>query len=295
MAFLILAGLGSLALGASEIVVQSSRPVAVFVDGRPASLTPTLKAKTRDLEPGRHQVRIASIFGKTIYEEEVELEDWTRHRFDWRGGTLAMAGTDLLPRPDGAVVVAREPAEPVAPPEVEAEPELVAQVPPPPEEPELTAESTPQVEGLPPEVEALPADETPALASVGAPLGEVDDQSLAPGLAAGTGIEVLAVPVAPAPEPEAAPVARPITVHATDGMRIEVRLAGSSVFLTVEGDEVMVEDGSGLRIGFGAPIPAPVVDPVAPEALEPVAEPAAPAQPLVSEESEESAEQDTAA
>jgi len=133
-----LAALAALSIGlaaapanaASDIEFKTSGPVLIFVDGEQATLTSKLKQRVAGLNAGAHEVTVQGVFGKTLYEAEINLPDGTLTQAEWSGRELRVLSTDWLPEqsdePDDDMVAleAEPPAEPPAeePPVEEAVP-----------------------------------------------------------------------------------------------------------------------------------------------------------------------------
>lgn len=105
-------------------------PVQIFVDGRQATLTGNLRQRVAGLEAGVHELRVSGMFGKTLYEAEIELPDDTLTTAAWDHGQIEVLSTEWLKEDEEEVAAAEEPVEaaPIAVPE----PPVVAEPPPPP-------------------------------------------------------------------------------------------------------------------------------------------------------------------
>ena len=78
----------------ADIEFKTSAPVLIYVDGEAATLTGKLKQRVADLEPGTHAIKVTGVFGKTLYEAEIELPDDTITQAEWIGGELRVLSTD---------------------------------------------------------------------------------------------------------------------------------------------------------------------------------------------------------
>ncbi len=225
MSALLLALLAPSAHAESVLEFKTSAPVAIFVDGQQATLTSNLKQRVGGLEPGVHELRVAGVFGKTLYEAEIDIPDGTITTAEWEHGEIKVLGTEWL---DDVEDLEDEADEEVAPAE-EAPTEVL----------EVEAPAAP-AEEVAPEIAEAPLA-IPAEAPVVAPAPPVEP----------------ATPVATA-EPAAATalasVGRPrtLTVQATDGMRIDVVHAGRTLTVVIEGDTFRIEDPSGAVLALGA-------------------------------------------
>lgn len=276
---------------ASELIVKAKVPVLVYVDGRQAGLNGKLRMRATGLPAGKVDVRVASMFGKTLYEGKWELDDWTVHEAEWRGKALTLVSTTRMagaPPP-----VTDEPEAVAAAPDPEPEPEPIALAPEPEREPEPVAPPPPAVVAAPtPAPAASPPPATPALA-LGVPAGSgaapaMQPPPAAPPPAAPTFAAVsppvasppmnaplVATPVTMAPAappraitaaPRVAPVGaapmgtgdaapRPILIQAREGMRVEVVHDGTSVVVQMNEGVLSVVDPAGMTIAFGAATP----------------------------------------
>ncbi len=80
---------------AAQIEFRTTRPVAFFVDERPATLGRNLKALSHELEAGPHAIRVQSLFGKTLYETEVQIGADGLVEAEWHGDGLLFSGPPL--------------------------------------------------------------------------------------------------------------------------------------------------------------------------------------------------------
>ena len=248
--------LSSGAGAASELIVKARTPVLIYVDGRQAGLTGKLQMRATDLSPGKVNIRVASMFGKTLYQEQWELEDWTVHQAEWRGKTLALISTTRIPGappPVDADPPAADAPIAAAMPEPEPEPTPAPQPPPTPELP-LAVAAEPQAEAQAPQAEPSPASE-PLLAGPAAGVG-FTPEGLTPPPPTDATLSAAPKPAAPAaaaPAPAAVPppTPRPVTIRATEGTRIEVVHQDTSVMVQVEDGVLSVVDDAGMSIAFG--------------------------------------------
>ncbi|MEQ1569445.1 MAG: hypothetical protein ABMA64_27665 [Myxococcota bacterium] len=201
----------------SVIEFKTTGPVAIFVDGQQATLTSNLRQRINGLDPGVHQLQVAGMFGKKLYEAEIDLPDNTITYASWERGEIKVLKTEWL--------AAEEPvAEEEVPADTGAE-EMVAAVEPPPEpEPEPALGAAAPMGGIPggipesaPGIAGLPGGAAPVgggLPAVGgglpaAGVGGVGAVALAEGAVAAPPAGTAAAPVA-----VAAPVAAPAVAAA---------------------------------------------------------------------------------
>jgi len=220
----------------SNISFKVSGPVAIFVDGKKATLTGKLEQTVTGLEPGTHRIRVAGVFGKTLFEADMEVPDNTMTWAEWDAGTLRVLRTEWLEERPVQAAPDRDMA--VAEPEPEPEPEPA---PPPAPEPE----PEPEVAAAPP-APAAPTPPTPAATPpvVVAPVGS---GVVVDGDAAGV--------ISATPTVEEGPAtlgAEPkwLTVEATEGTMVEIKANGRSVYVLVEGEVFRVSDASGLELAL---------------------------------------------
>lgn len=217
----------------SEILFKAGGPVLLFVDGEQADITSNLKMRASALEPGPHDVRVQGVFGKTLFEGVVDLDDWTRAHAEWQRGKFVVVRTETIDHVEEVAEV-EEPEEPEEPEEVEVpEVEEIAEVEEPQEieEPEEVAAPEP-----PPQVQIVAIEEEPPLAV------PVEEPTAA------------AMTLPPEPPTPAGP--RTLRVEATDGLVIELQHEGSTLFLIVEEGMIKVVDDTGVTVTFGEPSPS---------------------------------------
>ena len=98
---------------ASDIEFKTAGPVIITVDGEQAALTSKLKQRAGGLAPGAHVVKVSGVFGKTLYEAEIDLPDGTITQAEWSGRELKVLSTDWLPdEVDEDAVAVVDPPEP---------------------------------------------------------------------------------------------------------------------------------------------------------------------------------------
>ena len=102
--FALALALTSGSLASADIEFKSSGPVSIFVDGRQAAQSNPLKHRMSGLEAGVHELRVVGMFGKTLYEAEIDLPDNTITYASWDHGEIKVLSTDWLPREDEAIV-----------------------------------------------------------------------------------------------------------------------------------------------------------------------------------------------
>lgn len=226
----------------AEIEFKSSSPVSIYVDGRQTTQPNPLRHKATDLDSGIHQLKVVGMFGKTLYEAEIDLPDNTITYAAWERGEIKVLSTDWLPKTEEVADVADD----TGADEEELE---VVEVPPP--APVETAET---------EVPA-PAAEPEAVAAVDpGPSAAGTTAAVAAGVAAGAALdeEPEAIPEVASPAAAAAPpVGRTLTLTAVDGMKVEIVHNGQKLVVAVAGDTFQIQDGSGLSFALsGVPAPA---------------------------------------
>ncbi|MCB9688755.1 MAG: hypothetical protein H6735_27190 [Alphaproteobacteria bacterium] len=195
----------------SVIEFKTTSPVAIFVDGQQATLTSNLKQRVSGLEPGVHELRVSGMFGKTLYEAEIDIPDGTITTAEWDHGEVKVLGTDWLEE-DPEVIAVAEPQE--------EEPAPVEQA---VEEPVEVAAAEPL---------AIPVEEPPAPQPPPTPVATAPEVK-----------EATALPTSVKP--------RTLTVQATDGMRIAVVHEGRTLTIVVEDDGFRIMDASGTELALG--------------------------------------------
>ena len=145
----------------SDIEFKTNGPVLVYVDGQQATLTSKMRLRVSGLEAGTHEVRVTGVFGKTLYEAEIDVPDNTMTWAEWERGELNVLKTDWLSADNSQASeeVAAVPAEPASSPIVVAPP-LAPPV------------AVPPVAAAPPPVAAAPvvaSAPTPVAAAVASP------------------------------------------------------------------------------------------------------------------------------
>src|SRR5262245_60458523 len=80
----------------SVIEFKTTGPVAIFVDGQQATLTSNLRQRVGGLNPGAHQLTVSGMFGKKLYEAEIELPDNTITYASWERGEIQVLKTEWL-------------------------------------------------------------------------------------------------------------------------------------------------------------------------------------------------------
>lgn len=239
----------------SEIIFRANRPVLIFVDGRQTPLTSNLRMRAADLDPGVHEVEVKGVFGKTLYEGEIELNDWTLAYAEWNDGDLAVYRTEKL---DKRRLRARQSPwadEPVEPEEGqdEVEPEVTETVEseglseeapvavPAPDEPAPVVEPAPveQAAVVEPEVPlAVPAPEAgPPVPSepepAPPPVGEEPEST--PGA-------ILVDKTVASDVPRSAPA---VTIQAREGVRFQLQHGDSALYVTVQDGAFVVDFPTG--------------------------------------------------
>src|SRR5688572_26345694 len=108
----------------AEAVIEfkTRSPVQIFVDERPAALPQGLRQRVAGLDAGVHELKVTSMFGKTLYEGEIELPDDTLTTASWERGEVRVISTDWLDEDDEDEVAATPAAAPPAEPVTAAEP-----------------------------------------------------------------------------------------------------------------------------------------------------------------------------
>ncbi len=213
----------------SEILFRTSRPVMIYVDGRQAPLTSNLRMRAADLEPGSHEVTVKGMFGKTLYEGEIELEDWTVAHAEWSRGELEIRKTEKIDRKGararrGSPWADEEGNEPVL-----AEGVVIAEAPPaeiPVEEPveapaEAAVPAVPEPEGVGESPAELTEVSEPPLA---VPVVEAPPVAMAPAEVEVVGAVLTGKPTAPATT----------RIFAREGMRLELNTGEASLIVIVQ-------------------------------------------------------------
>ncbi len=118
----------------SDIEFKTSGPVLIYVSGQQAALNSKMRQRVSGLEPGTHEVRVTGVFGKTLYEADIEVPDNTMTWAEWDRGELKIVRTEWLDEAEAEEeeeeeVVAIAESEPE--PEPEPEPEVVTVADPP--------------------------------------------------------------------------------------------------------------------------------------------------------------------
>lgn len=133
----------------AEAVIEfkTKAPVHISVGGRQATLQQNLRQRVAGLEAGVHALKVQSMFGKTLYEAEIELPDNTLTTAAWERGQITVLSTDWLEEED---------EEPEPEPDVPAPPVAQDVIEVPPAVPEPIAPTAEPV------AEALPAATVPA-------------------------------------------------------------------------------------------------------------------------------------
>jgi len=230
----------------SDIEFKTNGPVLVYVDGQQATLTSKMRLRVSGLEAGTHEVRVTGVFGKTLYEAEIDVPDNTMTWAEWERGELNVLKTDWLSADNSQASeeVAAVPAEPASSPIVVAPP-LAPPVAVPPVATAPPPVAVPPVAAAPPPVAAPPVAAAPPPVAV-------------PPVAAAPPPVAAAPVVASAPTPVAAAVASPrapgqsLSVQARDGMQIELVLPnGERLMVTVDGTKFRIQDQTGMEMTLG--------------------------------------------
>ncbi|MEQ1501026.1 MAG: hypothetical protein ABMB14_02295, partial [Myxococcota bacterium] len=184
---------------------------------------------------GVHQLEVSGMFGKKLYEAEIDLPDDTVTYVSWERGEIKVLKTEWLedeaaaeaPASDEAIAV----EEPAGEPPVD---ELAAAIP--VEPPMLPVEA-------PVEPPPVPVEAPPVVAAA----------PVAPAVPVATPTEpVLAAPGIPVDAATALPMpkSKTLTVQAADGMRIEVVHNGHKMVVVVEGDTFKIQDANGMNLAL---------------------------------------------
>ncbi|TNE87431.1 MAG: hypothetical protein EP330_18365 [Deltaproteobacteria bacterium] len=272
----------------SDIEFQIPASVFVYVDGKKAAYTSRFRQRASDLEPGTHEVRVSSMFGKTLYAEDIEVTDNTLTIAEWERGELSVRTEKLEGSSEaddlegGAEEVASDAEEEVQPAEgpvaeqasVE-EPEELAPTEEPadvvrvedalaegvaPEEPEDVPPVDDAVAGFEPEEPPLPAGMVDPFAGIRErPLPEPDPLSEVrveeePTAEAGAVDEL---PTQHEPDASSSAVVatglpeRRVRVDAREGVALEIHHEGASLWVYVVDGELVVQDRSGMTFAVG--------------------------------------------
>jgi hypothetical protein len=114
MSPLLLLALGSTARAESIIEFKTSGPVAISVDGQQATMQGNLRQRVTGLAPGVHNLQVAGVFGKKLFEAEIELPDNTVTYAEWVKGEIRVLKTEWLePEEPEEVAAEAAPEEPV--------------------------------------------------------------------------------------------------------------------------------------------------------------------------------------
>lgn len=236
----------NVAEASSQLEFKTNGPVVVSVDGRKAAYTGRLRQRMTGLEPGLHEVRIATLLGKTLHESEIELADDTLTTAEWSAGALHVLSTESL----GQGETPTDEDDEATAGAVEPEPEILDA---PPQETALDAPTSPEppiadIEDLAAEevVEEPPTALEPVVEEVAA--ADIDRPHPSETQSAGLNLDIFAVPeeepiqelplaipiaepAAPAPSPKPS---RAVSVHAMEGQTIAVIHEGQAVHIRVE-------------------------------------------------------------
>lgn len=205
---------------AAELQVRAAGPVVVLVDGRPTTVMSNLKMRAADLDPGLHEIRVATLFGRVLFEGDVELPDGRITHAEWANRELRIVGSTPLAGEregiddDPAVDPASDPIASIASDATEDAAAAVADPAPTPGEP----------------AEAVAADDVPLAIPV-VDREEVEDE--APGA-----LVAIERPAAP----------RQVSVELREGMALDVRYGDAVVRLVVEEGALVLDDGEGFRL-----------------------------------------------
>lgn len=123
--FLAIALCASTAHAEAVIEFKTTAPVAILVDGQQATMMSNLRQRSTGLSAGVHQLEVSGMFGKKLYEAEIDLPDNTITFVSWEKGEIKVLRTEWLEdqeeeeaATDGALAVAAPEGE--APAEGEA-------------------------------------------------------------------------------------------------------------------------------------------------------------------------------
>jgi len=227
----------------AELQFRATSPVLLYVDGRPAAMMGNLKMRARELAPGPHEIRVTGLFGKVLYQGEIDLPDGMITHTEWSDRQVKVIRAEKMREPDPPKQGPwEEPTderlddEPVATELIEEE--LADEIPSPAEQP------APMMPIAPPPLATAQIDEV---------LEPVED------------IEHPVVERLPVPEPAPShamalpvggaglPAPMPMSVVAQEGTVLEVSHDGVVVNLTVRDGAFVIEDGSGVTVTFGVP------------------------------------------
>lgn len=211
---LTLLALAPQAEASSNIEFRVNGPVLIYIDGQQARLTGKMRQEVVGLQPGTHEVRVTGVFGKTLFEAEIDVPDNTMTWAEWSRGELRVLRTEWLD--DVATDIPSEAVPPAAQDEFVAEVPLepeqsapVVEVPPESKEmatgapvdagPGFAAgEPSPQAPTKPAPVVQAPVEPAPAAPTEPVVVAPVAPEPTAPVAAAPT-VEVPVAPVASAP------------------------------------------------------------------------------------------------
>jgi hypothetical protein len=82
----------------AEAVIEfkTNGPVAILVDGQQATLMSNLRQRAAGLSAGVHQLEVSGMFGKKLYEAEIDLPDNTITYVAWERGEIKVLRTEWL-------------------------------------------------------------------------------------------------------------------------------------------------------------------------------------------------------
>ena len=80
----------------SDIEFKTSGPVLIYVDGQQATLNSKMRQRVSGLDAGTHEVRVTGVFGKTLYEADIDVPDNTMTWAEWERGELKVVRTEWL-------------------------------------------------------------------------------------------------------------------------------------------------------------------------------------------------------
>jgi len=103
----VLMGWSAPALADAEVLFRVPGPQVVLVDGVQLPLAGRSRLRAEGLEPGWHRVEIRGLFGRTLYEGEIDVDDHTLTHAAWTVGELRIShiestvdgDPELMPEP----------------------------------------------------------------------------------------------------------------------------------------------------------------------------------------------------
>lgn len=231
--------------GGSELQLESSMPVQLFVDGENVGTVQPIQPLRIDIDDGVHNLRIRGLLGKDLYDRDLIFDPDTRTELIWQRKELRLGQ-----------VVALDPARPTE--------EQVAQAPAEPEPPAAPPAPTPVAAApaapAPAPVAPAPAPPAPAPQTqvVTAPVAQPQAQAQPQVVYVQTPAPQPQVVYAPAPQtthaataPMAAkPAQNTMVIQATESLDLQITHGTQLLRIVVENGELVLRDSAGTQIRF---------------------------------------------